>query len=105
MWQDNFGQLLRQVVYVFGLGYFRVMKRKRKKKRKKENKGVVLVQGNCCFGSKKGKWKLIFQKLFQQKDIFSVRVFRGLGKLFEVLNIFRIFCVEYIFKFQVRCFC
>lgn len=105
MWQDNLGQPSRQVVYVFGMGYFRAMKRKRKKKRKKENKGAVLVQGNRCPGSKKGKWKLIFQKLLQQKDIFSARVLRGSGKLFEALNIFRTFCVEYIFKPQARCFC
>lgn len=30
------------------------------KKKKEENKGAVLVQGNRCPGSKKGKWKLIF---------------------------------------------
>lgn len=101
MWQDSLGQPSRQVVYVFRMGYFRTMK----EKKKEENKGAVLVQGNRCPGSKKGKWKLIFQKLLQQKDIFSARFLRGSGKLFEALNIFKTFCVEYIFKPQARCFC
>ena len=36
---------------------------------------------------------------------FSARYLKGQGKLFEALNIFKTFCVEYIFKPQARCFC